>query len=122
MLYIGCDESSVDNTMIFNILLNCAYTVPSLHLFPTAQAARRMGMHKELERDTARPAESKLMFHATHIHTQKWEIGEHQSADGKLKMNSLFCFALLAHAALALFIKLSLSGPTVFLVFTPLIL
>ena len=46
------------------------------------------------------------------------EVAEHLPANGKRRMNSLFCFALLVRVAFALPIKLSLSQPTSFLTFT----
>lgn len=83
MLYIGCGEGSVDNTMIFNILLNSAYILPrSSSVSHSSQPAGRMRTCKELRGDTARPPESKCPNVLCHNSHTEWEMGEHLFADG----------------------------------------
>jgi len=56
-MFCNCTENSVDNTGMFSLLLNSAYTEsrPFLLLIPV----NRLGMHKKLRGDTAGTAEPK---------------------------------------------------------------
>jgi len=51
-----CDENSVDNTGMFQILMNILTQCQRLFCFSPTPPARRLWVHKKLGGDTARTA------------------------------------------------------------------